>query len=160
MSANRFTWRPGRADSRARNERQATLARESARAQKLFGDAPPAPDAGVDTGPVASQGPAAASAARAPSILPIMIPGILLGGAVGFLLIAGVPRSLAQQPRPVAVGLGNTVDYANCDDVRRAGAAPLRRGEPGYSPQLDPGGDGVACPVTPPDSGTALAVKP
>lgn len=35
--------------------------------------------------------------------------------------------------------------YANCDEVRAAGAAPIRRGQPGYSPSLDRDGDGVAC---------------
>lgn len=35
--------------------------------------------------------------------------------------------------------------YANCDAVRKAGAAPLRKGDPGYSRSLDRDGDGVAC---------------
>ncbi|MFI2303535.1 GmrSD restriction endonuclease domain-containing protein [Actinacidiphila glaucinigra] len=35
--------------------------------------------------------------------------------------------------------------YANCAAVREAGAAPLRRGDPGYSRSLDRDGDGVAC---------------
>lgn len=37
------------------------------------------------------------------------------------------------------------VHYSNCDEVRQAGAAPITRGEPGYSPDLDREGDGVAC---------------
>ncbi|MET9027461.1 MULTISPECIES: excalibur calcium-binding domain-containing protein [Nocardia] len=37
--------------------------------------------------------------------------------------------------------------YANCDDARAAGHAPLFRGEPGYGPHLDPDGDGFACPT-------------
>jgi hypothetical protein len=37
------------------------------------------------------------------------------------------------------------VYYPNCDAVRAAGAAPLRRGDPGYSRELDRDGDGVAC---------------
>jgi hypothetical protein len=37
------------------------------------------------------------------------------------------------------------VSYANCAAVRAAGAAPIRRGEPGYSTSLDRDGDGVAC---------------
>jgi endonuclease YncB( thermonuclease family) len=37
------------------------------------------------------------------------------------------------------------VYYANCDAVRKAGAAPIRRGQPGYGPHLDRDGDGVAC---------------
>jgi phosphatidylserine/phosphatidylglycerophosphate/cardiolipin synthase-like enzyme len=37
------------------------------------------------------------------------------------------------------------VSYASCADVRAAGKAPLHRGEPGYSSNLDRDGDGVAC---------------
>ena len=35
--------------------------------------------------------------------------------------------------------------YANCNEVRAAGAAPLYRGERGYAPHLDRDGDGTAC---------------
>lgn len=35
--------------------------------------------------------------------------------------------------------------YANCTAVRAAGAAPLKRGEPGYASHLDRDNDGVAC---------------
>lgn len=37
------------------------------------------------------------------------------------------------------------VFYANCYGVRAAGAAPVRRGDPGYGRHLDRDGDGVAC---------------
>ena len=37
------------------------------------------------------------------------------------------------------------VYYANCTAVRAAGAAPIRKGDPGYSRKLDRDGDGVAC---------------
>lgn len=37
------------------------------------------------------------------------------------------------------------VYYRNCDAARAAGAAPLRRGSPGYRSALDADGDGVAC---------------
>lgn len=37
------------------------------------------------------------------------------------------------------------VYYRNCTEVRAAGAAPLRVGEPGYARHLDRDGDGVAC---------------
>ena len=37
--------------------------------------------------------------------------------------------------------------YKNCDEVRRAGKAPLFRGEPGYAGYLDPNGTGMACPT-------------
>jgi hypothetical protein len=35
--------------------------------------------------------------------------------------------------------------YANCSAARAAGAAPVRRGEPGYGAHLDRDGDGVGC---------------
>ena len=37
------------------------------------------------------------------------------------------------------------VIYADCAAVRAAGADPISLGQPGYSPELDPDGDGVAC---------------
>ena len=37
------------------------------------------------------------------------------------------------------------VYYANCDAARAAGAAAIRRREPGYRPVLDRDNDGVAC---------------
>lgn len=35
--------------------------------------------------------------------------------------------------------------FANCNEARAAGAAPVRRGDPGYSRKLDRDGDGVGC---------------
>lgn len=37
------------------------------------------------------------------------------------------------------------VYFANCSAARAAGAAPVRRGEPGYGPHLDCDGDGIGC---------------
>lgn len=34
---------------------------------------------------------------------------------------------------------------ANCAEARAAGAAPVRRSDPGYGPHLDRDGDGVGC---------------
>ena len=45
---------------------------------------------------------------------------------------------LRQAPRGV-------VYYANCAAARAAGAAPVRRGDPGYARHLDQDGDGVGC---------------
>ncbi|EGD54728.1 GmrSD restriction endonuclease domain-containing protein [Gordonia neofelifaecis] len=49
---------------------------------------------------------------------------------------------LVEQPAPAAP---SDVYYKNCSAVRAAGAAPLLRGQPGYSSKLDRDGDGVAC---------------
>ncbi|WP_320442883.1 excalibur calcium-binding domain-containing protein [Brevundimonas sp. BT-123] len=35
--------------------------------------------------------------------------------------------------------------FANCTAARAAGAAPVRRGDPGYGRHLDRDGDGVGC---------------
>ncbi|RYG14139.1 MAG: excalibur calcium-binding domain-containing protein [Burkholderiales bacterium] len=35
--------------------------------------------------------------------------------------------------------------FANCSEARAAGAAPVRRGEPGYGPHLDRDNDGIGC---------------
>lgn len=35
--------------------------------------------------------------------------------------------------------------FRNCAAARAAGAAPVRQGDPGYSPRLDRDGDGVGC---------------
>lgn len=54
---------------------------------------------------------------------------------------AVVPPALAKTVKPKP----KPVYYANCDAVRGAGKAPLRKGRPGYRPGLDRDGDGVAC---------------
>ncbi|WP_375292722.1 excalibur calcium-binding domain-containing protein [Sphingomonas melonis] len=40
------------------------------------------------------------------------------------------------------------VYYPGCDAVRAAGKSPLFRDQPGYRPEMDGDGDGVACEVT------------
>jgi hypothetical protein len=48
------------------------------------------------------------------------------------------PQGFANRP-----ATGRT--YANCAEARAAGAAPVRRGQPGYGPHLDRDNDGVGC---------------
>lgn len=62
------------------------------------------------------------------------------------------PRQVAEQPprnRPRTARPSQPPQpdryFRNCAEARAAGAAPLRRGGPGYRPQLDADGDGVAC---------------
>lgn len=58
------------------------------------------------------------------------------------------PQAQAQ-PKAAALTSGQalptTRPYANCSEARAAGAAPVRRGEAGYSRKLDRDGDGVGC---------------
>lgn len=51
----------------------------------------------------------------------------------------------APAPRPPQRALGGTAYFPNCAAARAAGAAPVRRGDPGYRAGLDRDGDGVAC---------------
>ena len=42
--------------------------------------------------------------------------------------------------------LGNSGGaFRNCTAARAAGAAPVRRGDPGYAPHLDRDNDGIGC---------------
>lgn len=51
-----------------------------------------------------------------------------------------IPTTAAEAP-----DAGGAVYYRDCAAVRAAGAAPLHRGDPGYSSKLDRDGDGIAC---------------
>ncbi|RBP65465.1 uncharacterized protein DUF1524 [Brevibacterium sanguinis] len=44
-----------------------------------------------------------------------------------------------------AGGSGDPARFDNCAAARSAGAAPVRRGDPGYGEHLDRDGDGIAC---------------
>lgn len=49
---------------------------------------------------------------------------------------------------PVAAarsGVAGSAAFANCAAARAAGAAPVRRGDPGYGPHLDRDNDGIGC---------------
>ncbi|KGH48439.1 calcium-binding protein [Modestobacter caceresii] len=57
-----------------------------------------------------------------------------------------VPTSTAPVPVDVPAGTSTAVEpFANCDAARSAGAAPLHRGDPGWSDRMDGDGDGTAC---------------
>lgn len=47
--------------------------------------------------------------------------------------------------QPIARPAPSGVYYPNCRAAWAAGAAPLYRGEPGYRPEMDGDGDGIAC---------------
>jgi hypothetical protein len=59
-------------------------------------------------------------------------------GATAYTPDSIAPRNGARS------GLGGG-SYASCAEARAAGAAPIRRGEPGYGAHLDRDQDGVAC---------------
>lgn len=51
----------------------------------------------------------------------------------------------SSKPSPAQRRSSSDVYYPNCSAARAAGAAPIRRGEPGYASHLDRDGDGIAC---------------
>lgn len=60
----------------------------------------------------------------------------------------GAGPSRSPLPASFAPGRGAGLSgssYANCTAARAAGAAPVRRGEPGYGAHLDRDSDGVGC---------------
>lgn len=62
-----------------------------------------------------------------------------------------LPETIAPEAEPVLPAAEADVEgenepyYANCAAARAAGVTPLYRGQPGYRPQMDGDGDGVAC---------------
>jgi len=72
--------------------------------------------------------------------------------AIVYPAFSATPRQRhTERPRPhrgharaaSVVAAGDS--YRSCADARAAGAAPIRRGQPGYSRKLDRDNDGVAC---------------
>lgn len=64
---------------------------------------------------------------------------------------AANPRAYRPKPQastvrqPIISPAPSGVYYRNCSAAWAAGAAPLYRGQPGYRPEMDGDGDGVAC---------------
>lgn len=65
----------------------------------------------------------------------------------------GQARRYATAPQPTSVSEQSdtsastppVVSYSDCSEARAAGAAPLFRGQPGYTADLDRDNDGIAC---------------
>jgi hypothetical protein len=47
---------------------------------------------------------------------------------------------------PVRAADGRMIAPKSCEEAIARGVAPLMAGQPGYSEDLDPDGDGLACP--------------
>ncbi|MFJ2741630.1 excalibur calcium-binding domain-containing protein [Streptomyces sp. NPDC087440] len=59
---------------------------------------------------------------------------------------AGAPKKTkSSTAESTGTGTGTGFTYKNCAAVRAAGAAPIRKGQPGFGAHLDRDGDGVAC---------------
>lgn len=96
----------------------------------------------VEPEPVATSIPATPSATPTPSLSTVSTtpPAVRRPPPPA----ASTPTT-TRPPAPTPENKPSEVHYANCAEVKRAGAAPLYRGEPGYRRGLDPDNDGVAC---------------
>ncbi|WP_301076470.1 excalibur calcium-binding domain-containing protein [Sphingomonas sp.] len=64
-------------------------------------------------------------------------------GGAGYHCHGGMTRA-ADRPQPLRLQ-GSSAVFPNCSAARAAGAAPVRRGDPGYGLHLDRDNDGVGC---------------
>lgn len=55
------------------------------------------------------------------------------------------PAPQSRQTPAAAQSGSGAAAFRNCAEARAAGAAPVRRGEPGYGPHLDRDNDGIGC---------------
>lgn len=102
----------------------------------------------------ASFGSRRASARRSgyPAIVAL---GCVLVFAATWIATPNLQRLWAQTstPEPTAAKAAvqdpeaaeRSVYFSGCSEARAAGAAPIHRGSPGYRPEMDGDGDGVAC---------------
>lgn len=78
---------------------------------------------------------------------------VALGSFAGVWAFVSYRPALPSLPSLPSLAFGSSssttqVSYGpfrNCAAVRAAGAAPLRRGQPGYAYHLNADGDGIAC---------------
>lgn len=127
------------------------VGRETARARKLFGSAPPedmhpyAPWPPVKPVEYASYAPPRPPPRRETHSLVIVTLGLAIGAVAGMLLLSDDPAVVLGTPQRLAKEASVEAGFLNCAHVRLVLAAPLLRGEKGYSKALDDDGDGVAC---------------
>jgi hypothetical protein len=72
-----------------------------------------------------------------------IIPAIMLGGTAGYIW-SSLPPAVFQSS-DARTRIEQSVYHSGCNEVRAAGKAPIRAGEPGYRPEMDGDGDGIAC---------------
>jgi hypothetical protein len=98
---------------------------------------------------------------------------LLIGALVAGTVLSVVPAGMVSGAAPVATATAEpessatpapskkpgaakkssapepTLRYPSCNEVWAGGQGPFNEGEPGYTKQLDPDGDGIACESRP-----------
>ncbi|MBB4097451.1 excalibur calcium-binding domain-containing protein [Sphingomonas kyeonggiensis] len=71
----------------------------------------------------------------------------LLTGILVYNFAPGIEQALigSTTMRDREAAIERSAYYSNCNAARAAGVAPISRGSPGYRPEMDGDGDGVAC---------------
>lgn len=73
-------------------------------------------------------------------------PAPTTGGVAGTIQATPAEAPVPEPaPEPAAEAPAGEVSYANCTEVRAAGAAPIKVGDPGFSSKFDGDGDGIGC---------------
>lgn len=65
-------------------------------------------------------------------------------GAAAYAAWHNTTPAMFQSPEERA-RIEQSVHYSGCNEVRAAGKDPIYAGQPGYRPEMDGDGDGVAC---------------
>jgi hypothetical protein len=76
-----------------------------------------------------------------------LVQAAVYGWLLGLLLVLGGCRDEGPTGPAPATQTQVATPYGSCDEAKKAGAAPLHRGDAGWNPKLDRDGDGVACEV-------------
>ena len=118
--------------TQAEHDAMARVLADCPDARALTSSFAPAPVAIAAPAPAPAPAPAKPKAPPAPAPAPAPTPP------------APAPTPPAPAPTPPAPAPTEKY-YANCAAVRAAGAAPILRGQPGYSSKLDRDGDGIGC---------------
>ncbi len=75
-----------------------------------------------------------------------LVVGAMVAGIAGAPAVHAAPSTTTTSPAPTT---GASVYYPNCKAACADGAAPIRRGRPGYRSGLDRDGGCIACEVCP-----------
>jgi hypothetical protein len=69
---------------------------------------------------------------------------VLLAILLGWVILS-LPMTGAVKKKVKKTSGSSAVKFRSCKDARAAGYSDMKRGEPGYSPNLDRDNDGIAC---------------